>query len=141
MTVRRLIGIGIAIAIVGAIVLLLGALAPGISTFVNYIWVVFFVAMLVLVGASYLPKRVIGIITRLCIAGILLGILGMIQPFTFELFKPGFLTLLGSTALYIILGYIPAPSSAAVHHEEIEEFPVGIGTLGGGSDMEVTTQA
>ncbi len=121
--------------------LVLGALAPGISTFANYIWAVFLVAMLILVGASYLPKRTLGIITRLCIAGIMLGILGMIQPFTFALFKPGFLLLLGSTALYIILSYIPTPSSASANPEVLEELPLSVSTRGSGSDLEANTTA
>ncbi len=118
--------IGITLAVVGLIVLLLGVLAPAISTFVNYIFVVLVLAMLIIIGASYLPRRVLGIATRLCIAGIMLGILGMIQPFTFELFKPGFLLLLGSTALYSILSYVPAPSSAAANPMVVEAMPVGL---------------
>ncbi len=139
MNTRRLTGLGIAIAVVGAIMLLLGLLAPGISTFAYYIWGVFSVAMLIIIGASYLPKRVLNLITRLCIAGIMLGILGMIQPFTFTLFKPGFLLLLGSTAFYIILSYVPTLPSAAANPDVVEEFPVSIGVLGGGSDIGATT--
>ncbi len=118
--------IGITLAVVGLIVLLLGLLSPPIATFVNYIWVVLVLAMAIIVGASYLPRRVVGIATRFCIAGIMLGILGMIQPFTFALFKPGFLLLLGSTALYTILSYIPAPSSASANPKVVEEMPVGL---------------
>lgn len=123
MNARRLTGIGIAVGIVGVIMLLMGAVWPQISTFVNYIWVVFACAMVILVVVSYLPRRVVGLLTRLCIAGIMLGIVGMIQPFTFALFKPGFLLLLGSTVLYTILSYIPQPSSASANRDVLVDMP------------------
>lgn len=58
-------------------------------------------------------RRTLGIITRLCVAGIMLGILMMIQPWVFAFFKLGFLLLLFSTLAFIVVSHVPEPSSAA----------------------------
>ena len=68
--------------------------------------------------------RLVGPITRLCIAGIMLGILGMIQPFVFDLFRYSFLLLLISTLVYIVVSHLPERSSAAANPEVLEEVPI-----------------
>ncbi|MEP7198775.1 MAG: hypothetical protein ABI874_03050 [Chloroflexota bacterium] len=57
------------------------------------------------------------LILRAAVTGIILGIVGMIQPFVFELFKYGFLLLLASTIVYIVIAHI-SPRAAPV-----EELP------------------
>ena len=58
------------------------------------------------------------LVTRASITGIILGIVGMIQPFIFELFKYGFLLLLISTLSYIVVAHIPAPTASAGNEPE-----------------------
>jgi hypothetical protein len=58
-----------------------------------------------------MSARVLTLITRASITGIILGIVGMIQPFVFELFKYGFLLLLISTLTYIIVAHISIPAA------------------------------
>ena len=50
------------------------------------------------------------LITRAVVTGIILGIVSMIQPFVFELFKYGFLLLLASTIMYIVIAHISPPT-------------------------------
>ena len=69
-------------------------------------------------------SRLVGIGTRVCIAGIVIGILFMIQPWVFELFKPGFLILLAATLSFIVVSHIPVPSSAAANPEVLEDVPI-----------------
>lgn len=69
-------------------------------------------------------RRLVGVITRLCVLGIMVGILMMIQPWVFPLFKIGFLILLFSTLAFIIVSHIPEPSSASANPEVLEELPV-----------------
>ncbi len=54
------------------------------------------------------------LVTRASVTGIILGIVGMIQPFVFELFKYGFLLLLISTLTYIIVAHINPPAAPSV---------------------------
>ena len=69
-------------------------------------------------------RHLVGIITRLSVAGIMFGILFMIQPFFFELFKPGFLILLFSTIVFTVISHIPEPSSAAADPRVLEDAPI-----------------
>jgi len=62
--------------------------------------------------------RVAGLLTRLAVAGIALGILGMIQPFVFDLFRWGFLLLLVSTLVYTVVARLPEPPRAAALPDE-----------------------
>jgi hypothetical protein len=72
--------------------------------------------------------KIIGTITRLCIAGIMLGIVGMIQPFVFDLFRYSFLLLLFSTLAFIIVSHLPEPSSASANPNVLQELPIGLST-------------
>ncbi|MFB0546603.1 MAG: hypothetical protein ACETWB_06810 [Anaerolineae bacterium] len=58
-----------------------------------------------------MSERLHSILMRCIIAGFFLGILGMIQPFSLSLFKPGFTVLLYSVGAYIIVSHI-TPRSA-----------------------------
>jgi uncharacterized membrane protein YfcA len=70
--------------------------------------------------------KIVGLVTRLCIAGIILGILFMIQPFAAELFRWGFLILLAATVLYTIVSHFPEPSSEAANPEVMQELPISV---------------
>jgi len=68
-----------------------------------------------------LPHILVNVFT----VGILLGILFMIQPWTFVLFKPGFLILLVSTIGFIIVTHIPERANVIAPNQEApEEGPV-----------------
>ncbi|HEY0072013.1 MAG TPA: hypothetical protein VGE04_18790 [Chloroflexia bacterium] len=62
-----------------------------------------------------------GVLTRLSSAGVLLGLAGVLQPFTLELFRPGVLLLLASAVLFMIASHMSEPLSAgnALVAEEI----------------------
>ncbi len=73
-----------------------------------------------------MPGRIVGFATRACIAGIMIGIICMIQPFVFELFKWGFLLLLVSTLTYIVVSHLPDGSGATVSQGAPEELPIAL---------------
>ena len=50
-------------------------------------------------------ERFYSIMTKCIIAGMFIGIFGMIQPWSLALFKPGFLVLLYSTLAYTVLSH------------------------------------
>ena len=77
-----------------------------------------------------MPPRVLSLLTRACIVGILLGIICMIQPFVFELFKWGFLVLLAATLLYIVVSHLPERSTAAANTEVTEAVPISLSAPG-----------
>jgi len=53
-----------------------------------------------------MSERLYSILTRCIIAGMFIGILGMIQPLTVLLFKAGFLILFYSMLAYIVLSHV-----------------------------------
>ena len=70
-------------------------------------------------------RRLVGTMVNVCTAGIIIGILCMIQPWWFALFKPGFLILLASTIGFIIVTHIPAPASVVTPNADLlEDVPV-----------------
>jgi hypothetical protein len=77
-----------------------------------------------------MSPRLLGLLTRACIAGIGIGIICMIQPFVFELFKWGFLLLLAATLLYIVVSHLPERSRAAANTEVTEAVPIALGAPG-----------
>ena len=52
------------------------------------------------------PERAYRAIEYVFIAGILLGIAGMFQPWTFALFKPGFFVLFGSLLGFMVWSHV-----------------------------------
>jgi MFS superfamily sulfate permease-like transporter len=75
-----------------------------------------------------MPIRIVGVLTRVCIGGIIVGIVFMVQPFVFQLFSWGFMILLFSTLVYIIVSHIPEPErpGEVVGAEGIGELPVSV---------------
>ncbi len=56
-------------------------------------------------------SRVHTLLMRLIVTGMVLGMLGMIQPFSLDLFKPGFLLAFYSTLAYIVVSHITPRAS------------------------------
>jgi ABC-type Mn2+/Zn2+ transport system permease subunit len=53
-----------------------------------------------------MSERLYTFLIRAIIAGMFIGIFGMIQPWSLSLFKPGFLILLYSTLAYTVLSHL-----------------------------------
>ncbi|HTZ52318.1 MAG TPA: hypothetical protein VMF68_11695 [Spirochaetia bacterium] len=68
-----------------------------------------FMAVIVFVSKllhQRVPERVYKTIEYVFIAGILLGIVSMFQPWTFLLFKPGFFVLFGSLLAFMVWSHV-----------------------------------
>jgi hypothetical protein len=59
-----------------------------------------------------MPKRIHRTIERIIIAAMLLGIVGMFQPFAIELYTWGFHLVVFGTLAFIIITHIPAREEA-----------------------------
>lgn len=57
-----------------------------------------------------MSERVYILVMKVIVTGLFIGILGMIQPFSLSLFKPGFLILFYSTLGYIVFSHITPKS-------------------------------
>jgi hypothetical protein len=125
--IRRLIPLKLLIA---AIVLLalsfaarpvLGALMPDLQTSKNVLLlaipflmvfvpvILLFMALIVFVSKilyQRVPEQAYKVIEYVFIAGIVVGILSMFQPWTFLLFKPGFFILFGSLLGFMIWSHV-----------------------------------
>ena len=89
---------------------------PFILIFVAII--LFFITLIVLVATGLnnnIPARTYKIIETILIAGIVLGIIGMFQPWLFAAYKYGFLILLFSTLSFILWSHVTP------RREEIQE--------------------
>jgi hypothetical protein len=60
--------------------------------------------------------RIYNVIEAIVIAGIVLGVAGMFQPFTKALYEPGFLVLLFSTLGFIVWSHV-TPARVSVSSE------------------------
>lgn len=77
-----------------------------------------FIAIIIVVGSMLndnVPARTHRIIEQILIAGIVLGVVGMFQPWIFEGYKYGFLLLLVSTLGFIVWSHV------APKREQVEE--------------------
>ena len=80
---------------------------PFIFIFVAIILV--FISLIVLVASvlnKNIPERIYRPIERIIIAGIILGVIGMFQPWSFSLYKIGFYVLLISTLAFILWSHV-----------------------------------
>ena len=58
-----------------------------------------------------MSERVYNLIVRVILIGLVVGMLGMIQPFSLAIFKPAFLVLFYCTMGYIVFSHItPRPA-------------------------------
>lgn len=82
-----------------------------------------FIAIIIVVGSmlnNNVPARTHRIIEQVLIAGIVLGVVGMFQPWIFEGYKYGFLLLLLSTLGFIVWSHV-SPKREQVGEESISE--------------------
>jgi len=80
---------------------------PFILIFVGIL--LFYITLIVLVASALngvVSQRVFRIVTRVIIAGILLGILGMFQPWAMVFYTRGFSVLLIATLSYILWSHV-----------------------------------
>lgn len=80
---------------------------PFILIFVGIL--LLYITLIVLVASSLngvVSQRVYNIVTRVIIAGILLGIVGMFQPWVMAFYTRGFSLLLFSTLAYILWSHV-----------------------------------
>lgn len=73
--------------------------------------------------------RTLNLVTRVIVIGIMLGIIGMIQPWVFDLFRYGFILLLISTVAFIIISHVPERSSGADDLTGPEDSPAQLAPL------------
>ena len=82
-----------------------------------------FIAIIIVVGSmlnNNVPAHTHRIIEQVLIAGIVLGVVGMFQPWIFEGYKYGFLLLLLSTLGFIVWSHV-SPKREQVGEESISE--------------------
>ena len=71
--------------------------------------ILLFMSFIVFLGKvlhQRVPERTYNAITYVFIAGIVLGIISMFQPWTFILFKPGFFLLFGSLLGFMVWSHV-----------------------------------
>jgi hypothetical protein len=79
-----------------------------------------FIALIVAVGSmlnNNVPVRIYKIIESLLIAGIVLGVVGMFQPWVFNAYKYGFMLLLFSLLIFMVWSHV-APHQEMVQQEK-----------------------
>ena len=79
-----------------------------------------FISVIVILGSMLnhnVPPRIYKIIESILIAGIVLGVIGMFQPWVFDAYKYGFVLLLVSLLLFIVWSHV-APRSEQVQEDE-----------------------
>lgn len=96
-----------------------------------------FIAIIVVVARmldNNISARAHRVVEQILIAGIVLGVVGMFQPWLFEGYKYGFVLLLISTLCFILWSHI-TPKRELVQ-EEASAGPLGQENLEGGSGAE-----
>jgi len=78
-------------------------------------------------------ERVYAVLIRFIIAGMFIGIFGMIQPWSLALFKPGFLLLLYSTLAYTVLSHVTPRGERRDRRDREERVEIGDGIVEPGS--------
>jgi len=92
-----------------------------------------FITLIVIIGSmlnNNVPPRIYKIIESILIAGIVLGVVGMFQPWLFEAFKYGFVLLLVSLLLFMVWSHV-SPRRETLQQEEKS------GAVGGGSPSNI----
>ena len=92
---------------------------PFVLIFVSIL--LLFISVIVIVGSMLnhnVPPRIYKIIESILIAGIVLGVLGMFQPWVFAAYKYGFILLLVSLLLFMVWSHV-APRSELVQDLQV----------------------
>ena len=84
---------------------------------------IFFIVFLAKRLNGKVPQSTYNVVEKIIIAGIVLGIVGMFQPWIHLGFRVGFYLVLFSTLAFIVWSHI-TPKAARYEEEEIGETPV-----------------
>jgi hypothetical protein len=111
-------------AILVAICVILRIVLPGLLHPETGQWVAFFTILVAILSgyicfiafmsrllSGRIPERVFGLLEKLFVAGILLGIAGMFQPWLPVFYPIGFLALFAATWSFTVWGYVTPKSS------------------------------
>ena len=104
---------------------LLNAL-PFIFVFVGIL--LFFITLIVIIARAVsgkISRKTYGIIESVIIAGIVLGVISMFQPWSFPMFRYGFVLLLLSTLSFIVWSHVSPKLES--RDEAVSVGPVSIG--------------
>jgi len=85
---------------------------------------IFFIVFLAKKLNGKIPQGIYNTVEKIIIAGIVLGIFGMFQPWAHLGYRIGFHLLLASTLAFIVWSHI-TPKTERYDEEEISETPVG----------------
>ena len=124
MSARQIVKPLIVGAILVAIFVALGKILPPLLIPETGQWVSFFAALVAILSGficfiafmsrllgGRISERLFGILEKLLIAGILLGIAGMFQPWVPVFYPAGFIVLFAATWIFTLWGYV-VPKSA-----------------------------
>ena len=124
MSARQIVKPLIVGAILVAIFIALSKILPPLLTPETGQWVSFFATLIAILSgficfiafmsrllSGRISERLFGILEKLMIAGILLGIAGMFQPWVPVLYPAGFIVLFATTWIFTLWGYV-VPKSA-----------------------------
>jgi hypothetical protein len=98
--------------------------ATFITTFlaILMVYIFFIIVPTAIMLSGRVPKRIYDLIEKIIIAGIVLGVIGMFQPWVHVLYRIGFLVLLVSTLAFIVWSHVT--SKAAKSEEETGKIAV-----------------
>jgi hypothetical protein len=98
--------------------------ATFITTFlaILMVYIFFIIVPTAIMLSGRVPKRIYDLIEKIIIAGIVLGVIGMFQPWAHVLYRIGFLVLLVSTLAFIVWSHVTP--KAANSEEETGEIAV-----------------
>lgn len=124
MSARQIVKPLIVGAILVAIFVALGKILPPLLAPATGQWISFFAALVAILSgyicfisfisrllSGRISERLFGILEKLLIAGILLGIAGMFQPWVPVFYPAGFIVLFAATWIFTLWGYV-VPKSA-----------------------------
>jgi hypothetical protein len=80
-----------------------------------------FILLIIIIGSmlnNYVPARIYKIVESILITGIVLGVIGMFQPWFFLGYKYGFVLLLVSVLLFIVWNHV-SPIGEILQEEEL----------------------
>jgi hypothetical protein len=86
------------------------------------VYIFFIIVPAAIVLSGRVPRQVYDLIEKTIIAGIVLGVIGMFQPWAHVLYRIGFLVLLASTLAFIVWSHITPKATSS--EEETGEIAV-----------------
>jgi len=103
--------------------------ATFITTFlaILMVYIFFIIVPVAILLNGRISKRIYDPIEKIIIAGIVLGVIGMFQPWTHALYRIGFFVLLASTLSFIVWSHV-TPKAATYDEEEVNQSPSSTAT-------------